>query len=181
MHLEIRRLGTPSLEVSPRAFGYNVFGGTIGEPRSSEVPDASSAARGKFIDTAAPSFRWRPGNHGSESEPNVDRWMKARGNPDRVSVATKVGTEMGPDARRLARRVILKAVEDSLARLQTDPIALYPSHEDEPATPIEKTLETSDLLACQGKARAIGASDVSLERPQASLDIVAALDRASQT
>lgn len=172
--MELRRLGTSSLEVSPLAFGGNVFGWTIDEPRSFEVLDAFVAAGGNFIDTADVYFRWKPGNQGGESETILGRWMKARGNRKRIVLATKVGMEMGPDAKGLSRRYILKAVEDSLARLQTDYIDLYQSHEDDPATPIEETLETYDLLIRQGKVRVIGASNFSPERLQASLDLAAA-------
>lgn len=172
--MELRRLGTSSLEVSPLAFGGNVFGFTLDEPRSFEVLDAFVAAGGNFIDTADVYFRWKPGNQGGESETILGRWMKVRGNRGRVVIATKVGMEMGPEAKGLSRRYIMKAVEDSLTRLQTDYIDLYQSHEDDLATPIEETLDTYALLIKQGKVRAIGASNFSVERLQAALDLSAA-------
>jgi aryl-alcohol dehydrogenase-like predicted oxidoreductase len=168
--LEKRQLGASALAVSPLAFGGNVFGWTVDEPRSFELLDAYVAAGGNFIDTADMYSRWKPGNRGGESETIIGRWMKARGNRHDVIIATKVGMEMGPDAKGLSRRYILQAVEASLARLQTDFIDLYQSHTDDPDTPIEETLETYDLLVKQGKVRVIGASNFATDRMRASLD-----------
>ena len=54
--------------------------------------------------------------------------MRQRGNRGKVIVATKVGMEMGADKKGLSKGYILRAVEDSLRRLQTDYIDLYQSH-----------------------------------------------------
>lgn len=172
--MELRRLGTSTLEVSPLALGGNVFGWTIDEARSFDVLDAYTAAGGNFIDTADVYSRWVPGHHGGESETILGRWMRARGNRGRVVIATKVGMEMGPDAKGLSRKHILGSVEASLARLQTDYIDLYISHQDDPTVPVEETLETYDALIRRGLVRAIGASNFSAERLQASLDAAAA-------
>src|SRR5262249_17317254 len=61
--------------------------------------------------------------------------------------------------------------EDSLKRLETDYIDLYQSHRDDPATPIEETLETYALLVAQGKVRAIGASNFDAQRLADSLKV----------
>ncbi len=168
--MEKRQLGASALAVSPLAFGGNVFGWTVDEPQSFELLDAYVAAGGNFIDTADLYSRWKPGNRGGESETIIGRWMKARGNRHDVIIATKVGMEMGPDAKGLSRRYILQAVEASLSRLQTDFIDLYQSHTDDPDTPIEETLETYDLLVKQGKVRVIGASNFATDRLRTSLD-----------
>jgi aryl-alcohol dehydrogenase-like predicted oxidoreductase len=65
----------------------------------------------------------------------------------------------------------MQAVDASLQRLQTDYIDLYQSHEDDPNTPLEETLEAYDRLIKQGKIRAIGASNYSAERLAQSLEV----------
>ncbi|MBI1396004.1 MAG: aldo/keto reductase [Betaproteobacteria bacterium] len=173
--MEMRPLGNSGLNVTPLAFGGNVFGWTVDEARSFELLDAFVAAGGNFIDTADMYSRWKPGNVGGESETIIGRWLKARNNRDKLVVATKVGLEMGPDAKGLSPAYIRRAVEASLRRLQTDYIDLYQSHTDDPDTPIEDTLRTYDALVREGKVRAIGASNFSADRLEASLDTSARL------
>jgi len=74
-------------------------------------------------------------------------------------LATKVGNPMSEDRKGLSKRYITRAVEDSLARLQTDYIDLYQAHRDDPDTPLEETLDAFYSLIKAGKVRAIGASN----------------------
>src|ERR1700678_3669804 len=97
--------------------------------------------------------------------------MKKRGNRDQVIVATKVGMEMGEGKKGLSRANILRAVEDSLARLQTDYIDLYQSHRDDPDVPLEERLGTYAELVKQGKVRVIGASNYSVDRLTKALEV----------
>ncbi|HEV7374557.1 MAG TPA: aldo/keto reductase [Pyrinomonadaceae bacterium] len=166
-----RRLGKSGLEFSPLCFGGNVFGWTVDEPTSFGLLDAFVAAGFDFIDTADVYSRWAPGNKGGESEAILGEWMKQRGNRDKIIIATKVGMEMGPDKKGLSKSYILSSVEDSLRRLQTDYIDLYQSHQDDPQTPLEETLEAYAQLIEQGKVRAIGASNYSAERLAQSLEV----------
>jgi aryl-alcohol dehydrogenase-like predicted oxidoreductase len=166
-----RKLGNSGLDVSPICFGGNVFGWTIDEPTSFKLLDALISSGLNFIDTADVYSRWVPSNQGGESEAILGRWMKQRGNRGAVIVATKVGSEMGPEKKGLSAPYIASAVEDSLKRLQTDYIDLYQSHVDDPATPIEETLEAYSQLIRQGKVRAIGASNFSSERLSQSLHV----------
>jgi aryl-alcohol dehydrogenase-like predicted oxidoreductase len=171
MKMNKRRLGKSGLEVSPLCFGGNVFGWTVDEPTSFGLLDAFVAAGFDFIDTADVYSRWVPGNKGGESEAILGEWMKQRGNRDKIIIATKVGMEMGPDKKGLSKSYILSSVEDSLRRLQTDYIDLYQSHQDDPQTPLEETLEAYAQLIEQGKVRAIGASNYSAERLAQSLEV----------
>jgi aryl-alcohol dehydrogenase-like predicted oxidoreductase len=164
-----RPLGNSGLNVAPLAFGGNVLGWTADEATSFRVLDAFVAAGFNLIDTADVYSRWIPGHVGGESETILGRWLKRRGNRSRVIIATKVGIEMGPGEQGLSRAYILRAVERSLERLQTDYIDLYQSHRDDPATPIEETLGAYADLIRQGKVRAIGASNFSAERLGACL------------
>jgi aryl-alcohol dehydrogenase-like predicted oxidoreductase len=78
-----------------------------------------------------------------------------------VIIATKVGIEMGPDKKGLSKSYILREVEESMQRLQTDYIDLYQSHIDDVGTPLEETLVAYAQLVKQGKVRVIGASNYS--------------------
>jgi aryl-alcohol dehydrogenase-like predicted oxidoreductase len=163
-----RKLGNSALEVSPLCFGGNVFGWTADEPTSFKLLDSFVAAGFNFIDTADSYSTWAPGHKGGESETVIGNWLKARGNRDQVIIATKVGSEvMGK--KGLSKAYILSEVEESLARLQTDYIDLYQSHRDDPATPVEETLEAYGQLVRQGKVRAIGASNFTSDRLGQSL------------
>jgi aryl-alcohol dehydrogenase-like predicted oxidoreductase len=159
-----RKLGNSGLEVSPLAFGGNIFGWTVDEPTSFRLLDAFLGAGGNFVDTADVYSRWAPGNKGGESETVLGNWFKRTGKRKQVIIATKVGVEMGPGRKGLSKAYILRAVEDSLRRLQTDYIDLYQSHRDDAETPLSETLEAYAQLVKQGKVRAIGASNYGAER-----------------
>jgi aryl-alcohol dehydrogenase-like predicted oxidoreductase len=148
-----------------------VFGWTVNEQTSFALLDAWLDAGFNFLDTADAYSRWHPGNSGGESETIIGNWLKARGNRDKVVLATKLGIEMGPDKKGLSRAYMQTAVEQSLRRLQTDYVDLYQSHRDDPDTPIEETLSAYAELIKQGKVREIGASNFSADRLGASLKI----------
>jgi aryl-alcohol dehydrogenase-like predicted oxidoreductase len=167
----MQKLGASRLEVGPLAFGGNVFGWTADEPTSFRLLDAFVAAGFNFIDTADVYSRWVPGNQGGESETILGRWLKRSGNREKVVIATKVGMEMGPGEAGLSRPYILRAVERSLQRLQTDYIDLYQSHKDDPETPLEETLGAFSELIDQGKVRAIGASNYTADRLSQALRV----------
>jgi aryl-alcohol dehydrogenase-like predicted oxidoreductase len=161
--MEKRKLGNTGLEVSPLAFGGNVFGWTVDEARSFELLDAFIAAGFNFIDTANSYSRWVEGNKGGESETIIGNWLKRSGNRHKIVIATKVGSDMGDGNKGLSRKYIIQAVDESLKRLQTDYIDLYQSHFPDPATPFAETLEAYSILVKQGKIRAIGGSNLTHE------------------
>jgi aryl-alcohol dehydrogenase-like predicted oxidoreductase len=159
--------------VSPLCLGGNVFGWTADEATSFRLLDAYVDAGLNFIDTADVYSTWASGNTGGESETIIGKWMKARGNRDRVIIATKVGSEMAPDRKGLSKSYIRSAVEASLRRLQTDVIDLYQSHRDDPDAPQQETLEAYAELIREGKVRAIGASNFTAARMKEALAISA--------
>jgi aryl-alcohol dehydrogenase-like predicted oxidoreductase len=156
-----RTLGRTGMKVAALCIGGNTFGWTTDQRTSEAVLDAYLEAGGNFIDTADVYSRWAPGNKGGESETALGTWMTARRNRPAVIVATKVCGPMGPgpNDKGLSRLHIMRAVESSLRRLQTDYIDLYQAHWDDRETPLEETLRAFDDLVRQGKVRYIGASN----------------------
>jgi aryl-alcohol dehydrogenase-like predicted oxidoreductase len=169
--MEKRKLGNSDIEIAPLAFGGNVFGWTVDEATSFNLLDAFVEAGFNFIDTADMYSNWVPGNRGGESETIIGKWLQRSGLRDRVIIATKVGSEMGPGRKGLSASYIRRAVEDSLRRLQTDYIDLYQSHVDDEQTPLAETLRTYDQLIKEGKVRVIGASNYSANRLKEALEI----------
>lgn len=169
--MNTRELGRSGLQVSPLAFGGNVFGWTVDEATSFSLLDAWVDAGMNFIDTADMYSVWVPGHVGGESETIIGKWLKRSGRRDKVVLATKVGMELAPDKTGLSAAYIRRAVEASLTRLQTDVIDLYQSHRDDEATPLEETLGAYAELIKAGKVRAIGASNYSAARLQQALNI----------
>ena len=172
--MKMRPLGRSGLLVPPLCFGCNVFGWTVDEAASFRLLDKVLEAGINFLDTADVYSRWVPGHTGGESETIIGKWMKLRGNRDKIILATKVGMDMGDGKVGLKPDYIARAVEDSLRRLQTEVIDLYQSHKDDETTPQEETLAAYDKLIKAGKVRVIGASNFSAERLQAALDIAKA-------
>jgi aryl-alcohol dehydrogenase-like predicted oxidoreductase len=85
---------------------------------------------------------------------------------DRVVISTKVGLEWkdGSVFRNASRGRIMREVEDSLRRLRTDYIDVYQVHWPDPVVPIEETASAMQVLFNQGKIRAIGVSNFSLDQ-----------------
>lgn len=169
--MEKRHLGKTSLEVSPLVLGGNVFGWTADEKASFAVLDAFVDADFNFVDTADIYSHWAPGHTGGESETVIGKWLKQSGKRNRVVLATKVGGQMGQDTTKkgLKKDYILREVEDSLRRLQTDHIDLYQTHFDDLTLPVEEPLEAYDALIKAGKIRYTGASNFTPGRLQAAL------------
>ena len=165
----LRKLGSSDLEVFPLSLGGNVFGWTADEAQSFAVLDAYTAAGGNFVDTADSYSAFAPGNKGGESETIIGKWVKARGNRADVVVATKVSQH--PDYPGLSGANIKAAADASLRRLDTDYIDLYYTHFDRPEVPVEEIVGALDELVKAGKVRSIGASNISAERLQESLDV----------
>jgi aryl-alcohol dehydrogenase-like predicted oxidoreductase len=159
--MNLRQLGRTGLEVSELCLGTMQFGWTTDEQNAFAVMDAFVEAGGNFIDTADVYSNWAAGNPGGVSEQIIGRWMRARGNRDRIVLATKARGRMwdGPDGEGLSRAHLIRACEDSLRRLNTDRIDLYQAHWFDAGAPVEETLGALDDLVRAGKVRAIGCSN----------------------
>lgn len=151
--------------------GGNVFGWTADEKTSFSILDAFLDAGFDFVDTADVYSHWAPGHKGGESETVIGKWFKQSGKRSKVILATKVGGQMGADTAKkgLKKAYILREVEDSLRRLQTDYIDLYQSHFDDTDTSVEEPLEAYAELVKAGKVRLIGASNFTPARLEAAL------------
>jgi aryl-alcohol dehydrogenase-like predicted oxidoreductase len=151
--MRLRTLGGTGFKVSPYCLGALNFGrfAQTDEKENVQVINAALDAGINFIDTA--DFY-----SGGESEEILGRALKGR--RDDVVLATKVHGKMGdkPNMAGNSRRWIMRAVEDSLRRLQTDYIDVYQLHRPDHSTDIEESLGALSDLVHQGKVRAVGTS-----------------------
>ena len=171
--MEQRSLGRSGITVPPLMFGGNVFGWTIDKAQSHRMLDRLVEAGLHAIDTADVYSAWAPGHQGGESETIIGEWLKASGKRRQVVIATKVGMKMGSGDQGLSRDWIMREVEASLRRLQTDVIDLYQAHKDDETVPLEETLGAFADLVKAGKVRAIGASNYSAPRLKQALEVSA--------
>lgn len=158
------------LAVSLLNFGGNVFGWTLDEKQSFDLLDQLFEADVNFIDTADIYSHWVKGAEGGQSEIIIGKWMKARANRDKMVIATKVGGGTNLHPIDTSKKHILKTVDESLQRLQTDCIDLYYTHFDDGVTPVEETLEAYDHIIKAGKVRYIAASNLTPARLSASFE-----------
>ena len=150
-----RTVGESDLDVFPLALGTSVFGWTAQSDASAAILNRYYDFGGNFIDTADSYSAGR-------SEHIIGSWMARRGNRDDMVIATKVGNH--PDNPGLGPVSMVRAVEASLERLQTDHIDLLYFHLDDRSVPLEDSLGTAQWLIETGKVRYLGASNFSAER-----------------
>ncbi|VXB59172.1 Oxidoreductase, aldo/keto reductase family [Arthrobacter sp. 9V] len=158
---EYRRLGHSGLTVSAVGLGCNNLGRANTPTESQEGTDAvvhAALDAGVTFFDVADVYGREPGL----SEVMLGKALKGR--RDDVVIGTKFGMDMrgvnGNDFdARGSRRYIVKAVEASLRRLDTEWIDLYQFHTPDPLTPIEETLAALDDLVSSGKVRYIGHSN----------------------
>src|SRR3979411_3210180 len=152
--MELRRLGSTGVNVSPLCLGAMMLGGwgSTDHDDSVRIIHRALDAGINFIDTADVYSR-------GESEEIVGKAL-AGGRRDHVVLATKVHGTMGDDPNEFgnSRRWIVKEVENSLRRLRTDWIDLYQIHRPELDTDIDETLGALTDLVRAGKVRTIGSS-----------------------
>ena len=153
--MDYRTLGRTGVQVSPLCLGAMMFGdwGNTDHDDSVRIIHRALDAGINFIDTADVYSR-------GESETIVAKAL-AGGRRDNVVLATKVHGSMGDDPNEFgnSRRWIIREVEASLKRLNTDWIDLYQIHRPEHATTdIDETLGALTDLVRQGKVRYIGSS-----------------------
>lgn len=150
--MRFRQLGMSGLRVSEVGLGCNNFGGRLEFEASKEVLVAAFEAGITLFDTADIY-----GGNGASEEIMGEVIKPFR---HEIVLATKFGMDMGDrDVARGSRRYLMRALEASLRRLQTDHIDLYQLHQPDPLTPIEETLTALTDAIHQGKIRYIGSSN----------------------
>jgi aryl-alcohol dehydrogenase-like predicted oxidoreductase len=157
--MRMRTLGGTGIKVSPYCLGAMMFGawGNPDHEESIRIIHAALDAGINFVDTADVYSA-------GESEEIVGQAL--RGRRDDVVLATKAHGAMGQDVNMAgnSRRWIIREVENSLRRLQTDYIDLYQMHRPDPDTDIDETLSALSDLVHSGKVRAIGSSTFPAEQ-----------------
>lgn len=148
-------VGDSDLEVFPVSLGTSVFGWTAESAASEAILNRYADFGGNFIDTA-------DSYSGGRSEHIIGRWMSRRRNRDDMVVATKIGRH--PDSPGLGPVNMVRAVEASLERLDTDHIDLLYFHDDDDSVRLEDALGTAQWLIETGKVRYLGVSNFTPER-----------------
>ena len=153
------------LRVSRVALGTWAMGGWMwggADPWDSVATIGSALDRGINLIDTAPVYGF------GVSEEIVGKALGHSGLRSRAVIATKVGLEWrdGKVYRNATRRRIVQEIDDSLRRLRTDYIDIYQVHWPDPLTPVEETADAMRALHEQGKIRAIGVSNFSVEQMQ---------------
>ncbi len=164
--MKTNRLGRSAVVVSEICMGTMTFGTGADEKTAIEILDRSFDAGIDFYDTAE-NYPVPPDSKlAGLTEDIVGRWMKTKSR-DALIIATKVS---GPShgwikaavrdgKTALDRHNIIKAIETSLRRLQTDYIDLYQTHWPDHGIPYDEIMEALDDLVQSGKVRVLGCSN----------------------
>ena len=150
--MKYRTLGHSGVEVSPLCLGTMLFGGATPEAEAARIIGMARDGGVNFIDTA-------DAYNDGETERVVGRAIA--GGRDHWVLATKVGNRMGDDAEAagLSRRWLMRAIDDSLARLGVDHVDVYYLHIEDHDTPLEETVGALGDIIAAGKARNFGLSN----------------------
>jgi aryl-alcohol dehydrogenase-like predicted oxidoreductase len=150
--MDYRRMGRTGLKVSEICLGTMTFGHGTDQAEADRIVDLAFAAGVNFFDTAN-------AYGGGQSEVILGKALKGR--RQEAVICTKVFNPMGsgPNDSGMSRVHILRAIEESLTRLQTDYVDLYYIHHVDTQTPLEEMLRAFDDLVHQGKVRYIACSN----------------------
>jgi aryl-alcohol dehydrogenase-like predicted oxidoreductase len=161
MNMKLTDIPDTSLKLSPVAIGTWAIGGWMwgGSDEAESIATIRAALEhGINIVDTAPVYGF------GRSEEIVGKAITESGLRSNVVIATKTGLQWEGDrvARNAGRNRIMREVEDSLRRLQTDYIDIYQVHWPDPLVTIEETADAMHQLFAQGKIRAIGVSNFSV-------------------
>ena len=176
--MEYRKLGNTDIDVSVICLGTMSYGEQNTEKEAHEQLDYSLDRGVNFIDTAEMYAIPPKKETYGKTEELIGTWIKRRGERSKYIIATKVagpGMEYVRGGSRLSSEHIVKAVESSLIRLQTDYIDLYQVHwperksnyfgrlgyeySEDTGIAIEETYKAMDKLVRDGKVRYLGISN----------------------
>lgn len=150
--MKFKPLGSTGIKVSELCFGTMSFGGDANEDESKRMYTACREAGINFFDCADVYV-------GGKSEQILGRLIA--GERDDLIITTKCHGPMGDDinARGANRRHIVRAVEASLKRLNTDRIDVLFMHRFDDDLPLEETLRALEHVVQSGKVLYLGASN----------------------
>ena len=155
------------LSVSRLVLGCGNFGGIGSAPAfygMGETEAEAAALMDRAWDAAINCFDTADAYGGGRSESFIGRWLHAKGSHvrDQLVLSSKVFNPVGPgpNERGLSRIHILRQIDASLRRLQTDRLDLYLIHEPDPSVPVDETMRALDDVIRAGKVLYIGASNI---------------------
>ncbi|NMO55337.1 aldo/keto reductase [Actinoplanes sp. TBRC 11911] len=156
---DFRTLGRTGLRISPLTLGTMTFG----DPSWGTSPEAAYEILSRYLDGGGNAIDTANAYMGGMSENILGEYLSKRpGLRDRLVIATKVALSMDhadPNNGGTGRKAILRHIEESLDRLNTDYVDIYWQHNWDRHTPLEETLSALDDVVRAGKARYIGLSD----------------------
>ena len=164
--MRYRRIGDSDLTVSEISLGsWLTYGGGVSDAEARACVDAAFDAGINFIDTANVYAA-------GAAESFLGDVLASRPR-DSYVLATKLYFPMDDTGENqgLSRAQVLKQIDASLERLQTDHVDLYQCHRYDSETPLEETMEALNEVVTSGKARYIGFSEWTAPQIQASLDL----------
>ena len=152
--MEYKNIVGTGLSVSKFCLGTMMFGGQTNEEDANKIIDYALDQGINFFDTANIYTK-------GECESIIGKALK--GKRDNAVIATKVGGPSwdGPNGRGLGRKHVMKSIDNSLKRLQTDYVDVFYMHFPDPNVPMEETIETMNLLIDSGKIRYYAVSNYS--------------------
>ena len=165
--MEYRRFGPTDMTVSALGFGCWEMGGTYGDVTERGV----SAAVSRAIDLGINCFDTAPAYGGGESEVLLGRALGARRKDVIVVTKCGVGYAERPKGRDSRMVSILASVEQSLRNLETDYLDVLLVHWPDVNTPFEEAMHALDSLVRQGKIRAAGVSNFTLDQIRECEDV----------
>lgn len=163
-----RKISGIKQPVSGICLGTGQYGSQLNEDSSYALMDRYVEMGGNFLDSAHIYGAWDEYgvNHGcGNSEVVIGRWLKRRGNRDRMIIATKGGhPDLDSKASGMTRSTLLQHLHESLERLQLDFVDLYWFHRDDRSIPVSEILGWLEEPCKQGLNRAIGCSNWRIDR-----------------
>jgi len=150
--MEYRRLGRSGLKVSELSVGTVTFGNESDQAAATRIVDKAIEAGINFFDTADCYVN-------GASETILGHALKGRRRDAVIASKFVIPMGPGPNDSGMSRSHIMRAIEDSLKRLQTDYIDVYYVHRVDIQTPLDEMLRTLDDLVRSGKVRYIACSN----------------------
>jgi len=158
--MQYTRFGRTGLQVPRLTLGTMTFAGQCDREQSFAIMNAAVEAGITFFDTADmyPVTTYPKGM--GDTERVIGEWMRGRRNEVLIASKCFFPTGYRPWEGGNSRHNIMRSIDGTLERLQTDHVDVYQVHSWDPHTPIDETLQALDDVVRAGKARYVGCSNV---------------------